>query len=183
MLWYGQNATEKTCVFGLNTRTSRCVQNLVRQRAPFKCMGFWYIRSRISAAEFTPKTRQNYSKCHLRQHTPEHTWGSHGAGMAFITYPWLKHSDRTLFQPPMNHVGPDQPPSFAIPPRTSPVNPVLTLLDNDCATSTTYTVMKTISPQINSIPMGNISPICICLQGECFPMHDVRLETEVKCNL
>ena len=34
-------------------RTSRCVQNLVRQRAPFKCMGFWYIRSRISATEKT----------------------------------------------------------------------------------------------------------------------------------
>ena len=40
-------------------RTSRCLQNLVRQRAPFKCMGFWNIRSRISAAEKTcvlPKT-------------------------------------------------------------------------------------------------------------------------------
>ena len=37
-------------------RTSRCLQNLVRQRherVPFKCMGFWYIRSRISAAEKT----------------------------------------------------------------------------------------------------------------------------------
>ena len=32
-------------------RISRCLQNLVRQRVPFKCMGFWYIRSRISAAE------------------------------------------------------------------------------------------------------------------------------------
>ena len=32
-------------------RNSRCLQNLVRQRVPFKCMGFWYIRSRISAAE------------------------------------------------------------------------------------------------------------------------------------
>ena len=32
-------------------RTSRCLQNLVRQPVPFKCMGFWYIRSRISAAE------------------------------------------------------------------------------------------------------------------------------------
>ena len=34
-------------------RTSRCLQNLVRQRVPSKCMGFWYIRSRISAAEKT----------------------------------------------------------------------------------------------------------------------------------
>ena len=32
-------------------RTSRCVQNIVRQRALFKCMVFWYIHSRISAAE------------------------------------------------------------------------------------------------------------------------------------
>ena len=46
-------------------RTSRCLQNVIRQRVPFKCMGFWYIRSRISAAAkkreslglFTPKTR------------------------------------------------------------------------------------------------------------------------------
>ena len=30
-------------------RISRYVQNFVRQRAPFKCMGFWYIRSIISA--------------------------------------------------------------------------------------------------------------------------------------
>ena len=34
-------------------RTSRCLQNLVHQRVPFKCMWFWYIRSRISAAEKT----------------------------------------------------------------------------------------------------------------------------------
>ena len=34
-------------------RTSRCLQNLVRQRVPSKCMGFCYIRSRISAAEQT----------------------------------------------------------------------------------------------------------------------------------
>ena len=34
-------------------RNSRCLQNLVRQRFPFKCMGFWYIRSRISSAEKT----------------------------------------------------------------------------------------------------------------------------------
>ena len=34
-------------------RTSRCLQNLVRQRVPSKCMGFWYIRSRISTAEKT----------------------------------------------------------------------------------------------------------------------------------
>ena len=32
-------------------RTSHCLQNLVRQRVPFKCMGFGYSRSRISAAE------------------------------------------------------------------------------------------------------------------------------------
>ena len=32
-------------------RTSRCLQNLVRQRVPFKYIGFWYIRSRISATE------------------------------------------------------------------------------------------------------------------------------------
>ena len=32
-------------------RNSRCLQNLVRQRVPFKCMGFWYIRCGISAAE------------------------------------------------------------------------------------------------------------------------------------
>ena len=34
-------------------RISRCLHNLVRQRVPSKCMGFWYIRSRISAAEKT----------------------------------------------------------------------------------------------------------------------------------
>ena len=33
--------------------TSRYLQNLVRQQVPFKYMGFWYIRSRISAAEKT----------------------------------------------------------------------------------------------------------------------------------
>ena len=55
-------------------REVRRRKNVVRQRAPFKCMGFWYIHSRISAAEkkraslvwigpkgpkglFTPKTR------------------------------------------------------------------------------------------------------------------------------
>ena len=55
-------------------------------------------------------------------------WGSHDAGMAFITHPWRKHSDRTLSQARMNNVSPDQPPWFAIPPRTSPVNPDLTPL-------------------------------------------------------
>ena len=34
-------------------RTSRCLQKLVRQWVPFQCMEFWYIRSRISAAEKT----------------------------------------------------------------------------------------------------------------------------------
>ena len=34
-------------------REFRRRKNVVRQRAPFKCMGFWYIRSRISAAEKT----------------------------------------------------------------------------------------------------------------------------------
>ena len=32
-------------------REVRRRKNVVRQRAPFKCMGFWYICCRISAAE------------------------------------------------------------------------------------------------------------------------------------
>ena len=34
-------------------REIRRRKKVVRQRAPFKCVGFWYIRSRISAAEQT----------------------------------------------------------------------------------------------------------------------------------
>ena len=34
-------------------RNSRCLQTLVRQRVLSKCIGFWYIHSRISAAEKT----------------------------------------------------------------------------------------------------------------------------------
>ena len=94
------------------------------------------------------------------------TWRWYGVHHASMT-----HNDRTLSLSRMNHVSPDQPPSFAIPPRTSPVNPDLNPLENDCATPTTYTVMQTIfSPQKNSIPMGNISPIG--LQGECFQMEN-----------
>ena len=44
---------KKTRVFGVNRPSAffTFFQNLVRQRAPFKCMGFGYIRSRISEAE------------------------------------------------------------------------------------------------------------------------------------
>ena len=93
------------------------------------------------------ETGQNYSKCHLWAISANllpythRQWGSHGAGMAFITHPWCKHSGRTLSQSRMNHVSPHQPTPFAIPPRTSPVNPDINPLENDCATSTTHMVM------------------------------------------
>ena len=97
----------------------------------------------------------NYSKCHLWAFSANllpythRQWGSHGAGMAFITHPWRKHSDMTPSQSHINYVSPDQPPSFAIPPRiiyniciwslipprTSPVDPDLNPIENDCATA------------------------------------------------
>ena len=105
----------------------------------FHTMTYDPVWSRFSTNDRTSikrhETGQNYSKCRLWALSANllpythRQWGSRGAGMAFITHPWRKHSDRILSQSRINHVSPDQPPSFAIPPRTSTVNPDRTRLN------------------------------------------------------
>ena len=55
-------------------RNSRCLQTLVRQRVLSKCMGFWYIRSRISAAEKNERLKR-LSAAEFPQQKRTHVFG------------------------------------------------------------------------------------------------------------
>ena len=95
------------CSIGVNRRESRVVSLLDGSLMPRSHIPVRHpVWSRISTTDRTSlkrhETGQNDSKCHLGAISAillpytHRQWGSHGAGMAFITHPWRKHSDMNL---------------------------------------------------------------------------------------